>query len=64
MHFYEAPGNPKLDGTLLCLFHYDTCEPAKAENVVELRLMWDLPGRPTETLEFHPVTRRLLRQSV
>jgi hypothetical protein len=59
MHFYEDPGEPELDGALLWMFHFDKCEKAHRKDPSGLRLLWDVPGRPTENLELDPESRRL-----
>jgi hypothetical protein len=62
MHFYEAPGEPELDGALLWMFHYDKCPNAKREEPIGLRLMWDVPGKDTENLELDPKARVLRKR--
>lgn len=59
MHFYESPGEPLLDGPLLWIFHFDKCPKVKAGEPIGLRLMWDVPGRPTEDLKLDPETHQL-----
>ena len=61
MHFYEGDGEPKLDGTLLWMFHFDSCPNVSADEPVSLRLLWDEAGRPTEDLRLYPQTRQLER---
>lgn len=62
MHFYEDPGEPHLDGPLLWLFHFDNCDKAKRKEPIGLRLVWDVPGRPTENLELDTTSHRLTRK--
>ena len=58
IHFYEPPGEPLLDGRLLWAFHFDKCPNVSGEPI-GLRLMWDIPGRPTENLTLDPKTHQL-----
>lgn len=60
IHFYESPGEPEL-GHMLMVFHYDNCPKADKKIPVGLRLMWDVPGRPTENLKLDLETGQLQR---
>ena len=61
MHFYEAPGEPLLDGAMLWIFHY-AHYPAVSEHnrPITVRLAWD-DGRAAEVFRFTPETRALER---
>lgn len=59
LHFYEPPGTPVLDGSLLWMFHFDKCPVVNSDSPIGLRLMWDVPGRDTENLELDPKSRKL-----
>jgi hypothetical protein len=61
MHFYEAPGSPKLDGAMLWIFHYDHCSAvSESSEPITVRLGWD-DGRAAEIFSFAPATRTLDR---
>lgn len=60
VHFYEGTGEPKLDGPLLWMFHYEKCPRVNEDEPIGLRLMWsDEPGRETENLVLDPRSRKL-----